>query len=162
MAKVCKGRYTAEPEDGVVVFLIGMRINKPWKLLTWLPVFVAMPRMLARLQRRPEYGLLGARTYMGPNPVVIQYWRSIEDLERFARDADDPHLAAWRRYNRRIASSGDVGIYHETYVVQRDHTESVYVNMPAWGLAAATTHVPARAGRATALTGGATSEPVGP
>lgn len=40
---------TADMEGEFVVFLIGMRINKWWKLRSWLPVFFAMPRMdLAR------------------------------------------------------------------------------------------------------------------
>ena len=130
MAKVFKGRYTAETDRELVVFIIGMRVNKPWKLHRWLPVFFAMPRMLASLAKHPEHGLLHARTYFLPNPVVIQYWRSFEDLERFARASDDPHLAAWRRFNTKIASSGDVGIFHETYRVQPGATESVYANMP--------------------------------
>jgi hypothetical protein len=36
----------AEMEGEFVVFLIGMRINKPWELHKWLPVFLAMPKML--------------------------------------------------------------------------------------------------------------------
>ena len=31
--------------------------------------------------------------------ALVQYWRSYEDLERFARNPDDPHLPAWRRFN---------------------------------------------------------------
>lgn len=31
MAKVQPGRFTAEVDDELVVFLIGMRINRPWK-----------------------------------------------------------------------------------------------------------------------------------
>jgi hypothetical protein len=142
VAKVFKGRYTAGTHGELVVFLIGMRINKPWKLHRWLPVFFAMPRMLASLAKHPEYGLLNSRTFFLPNPVLIQYWRSFEDLERFARAGDDPHLAAWRRFNAKIAKSGDVGIFHETYRVQPETTESVYANMPVTGLAAAISHVP--------------------
>jgi hypothetical protein len=36
-----------------VVFLIGMRINKPWKVSKWLPVFLAMPRMIKELEKLP-------------------------------------------------------------------------------------------------------------
>ena len=35
--------------DGLVVFLIGMRINKWWKIHQWLPVFLAMPKMIKEL-----------------------------------------------------------------------------------------------------------------
>jgi hypothetical protein len=46
MAEVQKGRFTADVGslgDEVIVFLIGMRINKPWKVRAWWPIFVAMP-----------------------------------------------------------------------------------------------------------------------
>jgi hypothetical protein len=160
---VFKGRYTAEPDHDLVVFIIGMRINKPWKLHKWLPVFFAMPRMLATLAKHPERGLLHARTYFLPSPVVIQYWRSFEDLERFARADDDPHLAAWRRFNAKVAGSGDVGIFHETYRVTPADTESVYTNLPAMGLAAATSHRPVRRHSARArLDANAPDEPAVP
>lgn len=44
--------------EGTVVFLIGMRINSLWRVRAWLPVFIAMPRMLRELYRQPEPGLL--------------------------------------------------------------------------------------------------------
>ena len=46
MARILPERMTAEIEGDFVVFLIGMRINKPWKIHKWLPVFLAMPKML--------------------------------------------------------------------------------------------------------------------
>jgi hypothetical protein len=142
MAKVQPGRFTAEVDGDVVVFIIGMRVNRPWKVRRWWPVFVAMPKMLAHLQRHPERGLLGYQQAFFPSPIIVQYWRSFEDLQRFARDADDPHLEPWRRYNREIGKSGDVGVWHETYVVSPGRFEAVYANMPVVGLAAATSHVP--------------------
>ena len=56
MAEVQKGRLTADASslgDEVIVFLIGMRINKPWKVRVWWPVFVAMPKMLKYLCSTP-------------------------------------------------------------------------------------------------------------
>ena len=52
MATVVPQRMAAQIEGDFVVFLIGMRINKPWKLHKWLPVFLAMPRMLKELRGR--------------------------------------------------------------------------------------------------------------
>ena len=46
MSKVVPKRVTAEIEGDFVIFLIGMRINKLWKVHKWLPVFRAMPRMI--------------------------------------------------------------------------------------------------------------------
>ena len=56
MAEIIFKRVTAEIEGDFVVFLIGMRINKLWKIHKWLPVFLAMPRMLRELERHPESG----------------------------------------------------------------------------------------------------------
>jgi hypothetical protein len=132
-----------EPDGGFVVFMIGMRVNRFWKVHRWLPVALAMGPMLTRLFRHPELGLLGARTLLGVRgPTVVQYWRSTEHLMRFARDTSSPHLEAWRRFNQRVGTNGDVGIWHETYVVRRGGYEAIYANMPRYGLAAAGEHLP--------------------
>jgi hypothetical protein len=128
-------------DEHFVVFLIGMRVNRWWKVHRWLPVVLAMGPMLRTLFTHPELGLLGARTVMGlRGPTVIQYWRSAEDLMRFAHDKDSPHLESWRRFNRAVGANGDVGIWHETFVV--DRYEAFYGNMPRFGLADAGEHVP--------------------
>ena len=143
MAKVHPGRYTATIDGEFVVFVIGMRFNKLWKVHQWLPVFRAMPKMIATLMKHPEKGMLGARTmWAGRTITMIQYWRSFDHLERFSRDANDPHLGPWRRYNQRVAKSGDVGVYHETYKIGPGRYECVYANMPAMGLAAVGNHQP--------------------
>ena len=88
MAGVLKGRYMADVSrlgDEVVVFVIGMRINKPLKVGLWWPVFNGMGKMLKYLAERPEKGLLAYRVSALP-PFVLQYWRSFDDLERFARN----------------------------------------------------------------------------
>jgi hypothetical protein len=75
-------------------------------------------------------------------PTVLQYWRSFEDLARFARAADEPHLPAWKKFNQAVRASGDVGIWHETYRIQNGGYEAIYGNMPRIGLAAAGEHRP--------------------
>lgn len=74
---------------------------------------------------------------------MLQYWRDFESLDRFARDEELPHLEPWRAFNRAVRSSGDVGIWHETFRVEPRAYESFYGNMPRFGLAAASRHVPA-------------------
>lgn len=141
MATVHPGRYTARIEGDFVVFIIGMRFNKLWKVHRWWPVFTAMPKMLATLMKHPEKGLLGTRTMRsGRTITLIQYWRSFDQLEAFARNADDPHLEPWRAFNRKVGKSGDVGIFHETFKVGAGNYECVYGNMPTFGLAAAGSH----------------------
>lgn len=136
MAKVIAKRMSAEIEGDFVVFLIGMRINKPWKFWKWLPVFVAMPRMLRELGQKPEMGLLGVEQYIANpmRPLVVQYWRSYEALESYARNRDATHWPAWVAFNKKVASNGDVGIWHETYLVKQGAYETVYNNMPPHGL----------------------------
>jgi Domain of unknown function (DUF4188) len=148
MAEVQNGRQMADVSqlgDEVVVFIIGMRINKPWKPRLWWPVFVAMPKMLKYLTEHPEKGLLGYQQSVLPL-FLVQYWRSFADLEAFARDGDDPHLEQWRQFNRDVGASGDVGIWHETYRVKTSDIETIYGNMPAHGLGAASGLVPVRRG----------------
>lgn len=114
------GRYTATIDGDFVVFMIGMRINRPWKPHKWLPVFAATRPMIRELEADPASGFLGATFgLLAHGPAVVQYWQSFEDLERYARRQDARHLPAWRRFNQRVRGSGDVGIWHETYRARR-------------------------------------------
>ncbi|GAA1826239.1 DUF4188 domain-containing protein [Microlunatus capsulatus] len=142
MPPIVPSRMTHDHEGELVVFLIGMRFNKPWRPDLWLPVFAAMPKMLAELSRDRESGLLGFRVLLGSGgPTVVQYWSSAEKLYAYAAQPDAEHRPAWSAFNRRArAVPGAVGIWHETYVVER--AESVYVATPPMGLAAATGSVP--------------------
>jgi hypothetical protein len=146
MAKVISGRFTAQTDEPFVVFLIGMRINKLFAFRRWIPTARAMRPMLRALCTHPEQGFLGAQSFFYWRGIgMIQYWRSFEELERFARAADELHVPAWRRFNKAIGyQDGSVGIWHESYLVEPGKYEVVYGNMPVFGLAAATTHPRAR------------------
>ena len=151
MAKTIDRRVCAEMDDGFVVFMIGARINKPWKFWKWWAVATAMPRMLAELAKQPELGLLHAQSlFTFPNAVVIQYWRSFEALEAYAKARDHAHLPAWQAFNKAVASNGDVGIWHETYVIEPGKYENIYNNMPPYGLGAVARIVDAVGGRQAA------------
>ena len=151
MLMILNGRYTARMDDPFVVFIIGMRINRVFAFKKWVPTMRAMGPMLRELYRHPEKGFLGGEFFLyRRGPALIQYWRSFEDLERFARNPDDPHLPAWRRFIRLVGSDGSVGIWHETYMVEPGNYEAIYSNMPLFGLARATQHVPAVGRRETA------------
>jgi hypothetical protein len=128
-----------------------MRINRLWAVRKWLPVFKAMVPMITTLIQHPEKGFLGGFTSLSlRGPVMIQYWRSFEDLESFARRPSDPHLEAWKRFNQTVGSDGSVGIWHETYQVQPGQFETLYGNMPRFGLAQAVEHLPATGKRYSA------------
>ncbi|MGW7255963.1 DUF4188 domain-containing protein [Streptomyces sp. NPDC054834] len=145
--RVIPGRTTADAGGDVVVLLIGMRINHFRGVHHWLPVFLAMPRMLRELRKEPGRGLLGhvlltasPRTY-----YVVQYWESKEKLYAYASSPDMFHHRAWSIINRKEKagkSRRHVGLWHETYVASEGAYESIYADMPAFGLAAAHGQVP--------------------
>jgi len=151
MAKIHRGRFTADYDQPFVVFVIGMRINRIWQFWKWFPVALAMPRMLKALREHPEKGLLGITQHVSWRTVTsIQYWKSFDHLERFARDKDDPHLEPWRQFNKKVRDTNAVGVFHETFMVPARQFEAIYVNMPEYGLARATARVDASGKRETA------------
>ena len=104
--------------------------------------------MLKELASRPNSGFLGATFGF---PAIIQYWRSFEELEAYARSTDGQHWPAWVAFNKRIGKSrGDVGIWHETYRVRAGEYEVVYSGMPPIGLGKVGTLVPASGRREAA------------
>lgn len=142
MAPINVGRWTAEIEGDFVVFIIGARINSKWQALRALGDLGGrrgMNHMLKYLVAHPEKGLLGYET-MGLS--TVQYWRSFDHLEAFAKDSEDPHLSAWRTYWRRVGKSTRTGIWHETFLVRNGEYEAIYGNMPDRGLGKASRLVP--------------------
>jgi hypothetical protein len=135
MAQILAQRSTATIDGtGFVLFLIGARFNRPWKLKSTLSVALGMTRMLAELRKHPELGFLGAEEYFGRTTLAVQYWKSLQQLLDYAHAKDSEHLPAWRDFNRAIAPNGDVGIWHETYVIQPGQYENIYQHMPPFGL----------------------------
>ena len=142
MSEIHAGRMTHAYEGELVVFLIGMRINRWWRPDLWLPVFSAMPPMLAELSKDPDSGMLGYRLLLGEGgPMLVTYWNSHEKLYAYAARPDAQHRPAWTRFNQRARRApGAVGIWHETFQVAT--AESIYAGMPVRGLAKATSSVP--------------------
>ena len=140
-------RTTADAKGDVVVLLIGMRINRFWAVHLWLPVMLAMFRMLRELEKDPERGLL-SRVLLTASPrtyYVVQYWESKEKLYAYASATDAFHHKAWAALNRKERGGrlrGQVGIWHEAYVVPEGSYEAIYGDMPAFGLAAAHGQIP--------------------
>ncbi|MGY4979718.1 DUF4188 domain-containing protein [Streptomyces sp. 900105755] len=145
--KLIRGRTTAAREGDAVVLLIGMRINHFRAVHQWLPVMLSMFRMLRELARDPGRGLLG-RVLLTASPrtyYVVQYWESKEKLYAYASSPDMVHHGMWSIVNRKERAGklrGHVGLWHETYVAPEGGYESIYFDMPEFGLGAASGTVP--------------------
>jgi hypothetical protein len=136
-------RMTARMDSEFCVFLIGMRINRPLKIHKWFPVLRAMPRMLRELESNKELGYLGGHFWLGRTIISLQYWRSVAHLMDYATNKNRQHLPAWTAFTRSAGNSGDVGIWHETYVITPGSSETIYHNMPPFGLGRVGNLVPA-------------------
>lgn len=135
-------RLTVRREEPFVVFLIGMRVNHWWLLpLVWA-VGSSMGRMVRELLADPSHGLLAFESYGGRTTLMLQYWRSKEDLLRYAHRKESQHVPAWRQWIQRWGK-GAIGIWHETYVATPGSYECVYHHMPAFGLGKVGPLVPA-------------------
>lgn len=145
MDTVIPGRFTADFDRSLVIFVIGMRINHFHKVGKWLPVARAMGPMIEELARNPQSGFLGTE-FMLRNlrtVVLMQYWRDFDSLEAYARDRDQKHWPAWVSFNKAVGSDGTVGIFHETYAVSAGAYETIYGNMPPFGLGKVAGLIPA-------------------
>ena len=133
--KVNQGRWTATVDGDFVVFIIGAAVRNPFRAFRALPLLGEMNKMLADLQQDPKKGLLGFQRHGGPFGVIVQYWRSFEDLEAFAKSTRDRHARVWQEWYRRAQhKNSGVGIWHETYKVRANEYEAIYQNMPVIGL----------------------------
>ncbi|MBR8743535.1 DUF4188 domain-containing protein [Nocardiopsis sp. MG754419] len=138
MAKIVSGRMTHHHDGELVVFHVGMTINRWLRPDLWWPVARLMPPMLRELSQDPDSGLLGYEMLLNARgPHIVQYWSSIDRLYDYASATSLSHRPAWTRFNAMARRNPDaVGIWHETHVVER--AESVYVGTPVMGLPAAT------------------------
>ena len=141
--QIFPGRFTAQASHEVVLFRIGMRFNGWRGLVPALRSFASMPFMLAEQQSQPDIGMLSTTTSVSwPVIQITQFWRSFEDLERYATAADGRHSRMWRWFNKLGRRGLGTGIWHETYRIAPGTYEAIYVNMPRYGIAEATIHEP--------------------
>ncbi|MGC4936893.1 DUF4188 domain-containing protein [Kribbella sp. DT2] len=130
-----EGRQTAAYDGDLVVFLLGMRVNKLRALRQWLPVAKSMGPMLHDLTTDPDSGLLGFRSFPSLRSItMVQYWESTEKLQAFANDAQRSHRPAWTEFYKHAYKGNNVGVWHETYKVPAGQFETIYANMPLLGL----------------------------
>lgn len=91
--------------------------------------------MAASLQaRRDEYGLLSITNWRGQArgannvTMIIAYFRSVADLNRFAHD--EVHRRGWDWYHNFTRATGHrhLGLFHETFVSRAGDYETIYVD----------------------------------
>ncbi len=160
-------RVTHAYDGPLALFLIGVRIHKPWKLAIVRRAGAAMPRMIGELEANraaaergeaDHLGYLGSRTTLTlTGPTVIQWWRSVDDIYAYANAASLAHRPAWLDFYRAAkADPSAVTIWHETYAVEPGGVESIYGGPGPFGLAdlAGTVPVGRRGETARARMGG--------
>jgi len=134
-SSIFNGRMTARRDGPFILFLIGMRVHRPWAPWEWLPVFSAMPAMMKEIAQNPDSGFLGVESFLSlTNPLIVQYWKDFDSLLAYAHDKEGKHFPAWARFNREVGGNGKVGIWHETYRIEAGAYETIYGNMPRTGL----------------------------
>jgi hypothetical protein len=132
---VREGRWTVELEGDFVVFIIGARVGNPLKAVRALPLLGKMSAMLKEIEGDPAHGLLAVQRHGGPFGVIVQYWRSFEALEAYARNPLAQHRPVWQAWFRAGQDkNAGVGIWHETYKVGAGQYEAIYQNMGDTGL----------------------------
>ena len=147
---VNEGRWTAQLDGDFVVFLIGAEYRDETQAEAGA-LLMAMIDMLAELEQDPSKGLLGYQVFGALGGVIVQYWRSFEALEEYAKNPDAKHAPVWRAWNQ--LGSGErsgSGIWHETFKVAAGGYEALYQNMPLTGLQKAGTAVTVTEARETA------------
>ena len=131
-------RTTARlPEDMAELCLLRLGIQV--RRLTAFPYVARLKRAIERSAREAKdsnAGLLQSDLFrIAWNHFgLIQYWRSFQDLEAWSHKA--PHADWWREAAERLRTKGDLGIYHETFLVPAESIESIYMNAMPTGLLA--------------------------
>ena len=152
MEKVFPGRFTAEAEEPFVILRLGLRVNRLLLFWKWIPTLASTLPALHRLLRAPAPGLLGGffLLYWSAGAGIVQYWRSLDDLEECVKSEHSLYEVLWQRYHASPGNDGCVGIWYEVFHIEAKSYEAVYANTTIMGLAAATKHVPATGRRETA------------
>jgi hypothetical protein len=136
----------AEMDDGVVLYVNGIRLNRLRALPQWLLANWTIAKMFGELEAEPDSGFLGyTPIFLGLRKgATMQYWQSLEDFQRFATDPDGPHVPAWTWYDETVDPDGGLGFWAELYVFDGDSFETFFRSVPPTGIVRVATMVPMR------------------
>ena len=143
MSRVLEGRMAADVDGEFVLYINGFRLNKLRAVHKWFRAGRKIAAMFDELAADPESGFLGYQPALQGlrGGGSIQYWRSLDDLRRFAQDPNDMHVPAWTWVNENI-TNGEVGFWAEIYHIEAGNYETFYRDMPPKGLGGFTELVP--------------------
>ena len=153
---VLRGRYAAKIEGDFCVFHIGVALNGLIPSKEMKKIGDAFDAMTRELEADPEkYGYLGSENYVSTNPstdvaLTVQYWRSREHLNAYAREHMAEHFPAMLWSSQIMKQSAHCGFYHESFTVRAGDYEAVYINCPRVLLGKAAMLVPATGRNRTA------------
>ena len=156
MAEVFTGRYTADVDGDFVVFLIGMRFNKPWNVRGWWHTFTSMRPMLKELEAHPRArpalraAGLDRRPGRGPVLALVRAARPLRAQRRTTSTSRALEEVEHRRHGRPARSASGTRPTRS----RAGEYEVIYGNMPRLGLARAAAHMPRSPRRAAAPRGG--------
>ncbi|AUV84496.1 DUF4188 domain-containing protein (plasmid) [Salinigranum rubrum] len=133
----------AEIDGDFVIYINGFRLNKLRAVHKWIRAGRKIGVMFEELAADPDSGFLGYQPALQGlrGGGSIQYWRSLEDLQRFAQDPNDMHVPAWKWVNENL-QNGEVGFWAEIYLIENGNYETFYRDMPPKGLGSLTELVP--------------------
>ncbi|KAF2196655.1 hypothetical protein GQ43DRAFT_476125 [Delitschia confertaspora ATCC 74209] len=126
--------------NGVVVFLLGARLNHPFGKLA--PGVVDLDVVFKDMWReaeknRKKWSYLGRTSTLcdtsdteGTTTVWVSYWKDLKGLQAFSASA--AHRLGQNGWE--TGKYPHVGIMHETYHAPKGSWETIYGNFPAWGL----------------------------
>lgn len=134
MSDLFKSRSKAVCGQPITLFLSGFKVNRPWKFHRRFYLFRLLRQVNRELEACDDIGFLGQQVWRGNPDISIQYWRSYAELVSFARDKHATHFPAWLKFNEYVAQNGDIGLWHEIYVIQADQMEGLYRNIEPLGL----------------------------
>jgi len=153
--EVQEGRRAALGHNGMAVFLIGMRINKWYRVDLWLPPLMAMGKMLRELQEHDvKLGYYGGETYgmiamaFGYPSLQVTYWESVEKVISFS--SGTIHKDSMRNYMKAMQRArGAVGVWHELFEIGK--VEGMHRDMPEFGLVRAVGSINAEGALTTSI-----------
>ena len=73
MVQTTNQRVAAKIEGDFVVFIVGTRLNRWWRFLSYIPIARAMCRMVGELEANRDFGMLLVKMWNGRTAVMMQY-----------------------------------------------------------------------------------------